>query len=305
MAQVQYEPSFAEFADAFGSARAAKNVFWLLLGLAIAAQIVAFCLVDFGGVLDRHKADLNLPPAGKGAGAVPPRTNLILSESRPASGPAVAPTTAPATQAAEPASQPAASQAVSTQPAASQPASTQPASAAAGPRPRGPLSIDKEAEAARNREMWYLVLVWALPTAKFLAVVIAALLTCTLLLAVLMSLVGRLGGAAGFVSAFFWSLILLAMVTPWQQVLNGTWACGALYNLSDLLTQIKLVKPSWDPPTPPTTLDLTLFYARFLAYPAIALLVWLVVQTKFARGYGRMNLSLLAPEPEKRDSSRG
>ncbi len=37
------------------------------------------------------------------------------------------------------------------------------------------------------------------------------------------------------------------------------------------------------------------YHFRGLCY----MLVWLVVQTKFARGYGRMNLSLLAPEPQQ------
>jgi hypothetical protein len=136
---------------------------------------------------------------------------------------------------------------------------------------------------------WRDVFYWVLPGSKFLAFSSAILLSLTLLLAVKLSLVGRLGGVAGLISAFFWSLILLAIVTPWQQVIRGTFACGALYNLDELLRAVAKVRGTW------VTHDVSiftwiLFYARFIAFPVVAVLVWLVVASKFARGYRNMNL---------------
>jgi len=196
-----------EYCDAFRSVRAAKNLFWWLIAAAIVAQLAAFVLVNFVGVID---------PLHQGG--------------------------------------------------ASQPATA-------------PLSAER----------WQEALTWVLPATKFLALVCGMLLSLTLLVAVNLSLLGRLGGVAGLVSAFFWSLILLALVTPWQQVMNAAVACGALYNLDELVRAAGKVKCSWGVKEA-GALDWTLFYARFIAYPLVTVLVWLRVQAKFARGYRGMNL---------------
>jgi len=233
MEQVEYQSDLAQYADAFRSVRAAKNLFFVLLLLAVLVQLAAFALVQFAGVMDASKGE---DPA-----------QAIMSDSQQKT----------ATRPADP---------------------------------------DKFSSAS----LWYQVLYWALPTTKFAGIVLAALLALTLLTGVQISLVGRLGGAAGLVSALFWSLILLAMMTPWQQALQSSAACGALYNYSDLCRGARLVNQAWDPQARPSSLGLTLYYARFVAYPLLALLVLLVVQSKFARGYGRMNASAAAAGPQQR-----
>jgi len=141
---------------------------------------------------------------------------------------------------------------------------------------------------------WDEILSWVLPAMKFLAVVSSMLLVLTLLLAVKLSLLGRLGGVAGFISGFFWSLVLLAMVVPWQQTLKGSFACGALYNMGELVSQAKQFKSSWGGSG--SWLDGTLYYARFIVYPLITLVVWMVVQTRFTRGYEQLRTtSPIAP----------
>jgi len=120
-------------------------------------------------------------------------------------------------------------------------------------------------------------------TARFVAFAAAVLLSLALLLAVLISLLDRLGGAAGFVSSFYWSLVLLAILTPWRQILGGS-AAGALYGLDDLLAALHHLKASWGA-TPATRLQWALYYGRFVGAPVVALLVWLACQLKFARGY--------------------
>jgi len=163
-----------------------------------------------------------------------------------------------------------------------------PAATETATQPTG-AAVDEKSAAVEQAEFWSQILFWALPATKFLAFVSALLLTAVLLLAVLTSLVGRLGGVAGLTGAMLWSLVLLAMVTPWQQALRTTFACGALYNMGDLIQAVRGIRPDWGAANV-KMLDQVLFHARFLGYPVLTLLVWLVVQVRFARGYRNMDI---------------
>ena len=123
---------------------------------------------------------------------------------------------------------------------------------------------------------------WLLPATKFTALVACMLLVLTLMFCVDISLVGRLGGIAGFARAFFLSLILMAMLVPWQQVLKAPFSCGALFNLGQLEQARRKLQED--------TLAQSLHYARFIAYPALALLVLVIVQIAFGKGHKRMSI---------------
>lgn len=129
-------------------------------------------------------------------------------------------------------------------------------------------------------ELWYESLHWVLPTTKFIALVSSLLLVLTVMFSVKLSLVGRVGGPAGFISAFYWSLLLFVALIPWQQMLGSAVACGATFNLDQLIQ----LKPAWQIEEAPLRACIY-YFARFLAYPAVALLISLVVAAKFARGY--------------------
>jgi hypothetical protein len=243
MQQIQYDVRPGEFADAMKSTRSARMLFWLLVGVMLIFQLVAFVLVESGGVLEDETAGVVLTPA------------------RPAAP-------APGKPSKAPAKKPAGKKAKVEAPAAA----TAPA--------LGPAATLSKAQ------KWHVALRWSLPGAKFVAMVAAMLLVITLLFAVGLSLVGKLGGMAGLISAFFWSLILFAMVMPWQQVLTkSSLACGALYNLGELQVARRQVAAAgsagWQ--------EQALYYARFVAYPVVALLVWLTVHVKFARACMRMH----------------
>jgi hypothetical protein len=243
MEQIRYEMRPGEFADAMKSTRAARMLFWLVLAVAIGSQVGSFLLVQFGGVLDRYRAG-------------------TVAAERPATAPSEG-----GAEAASPA--PGAPKKPAEAPAKSVPAAAR--AAAAPPEPASP--------ARALARKWHLGLRWLLPIARFTAAVAGMLLVLTLLFAVQLSLVGRLGGAAGLISAFFWSLILFVMVIPWQQVLTAAAvAPGALFDLEELLSARAALAedPSWQ--------QQGLYYARFLAYPALTLLVWLVVHAKFTAG---------------------
>ncbi len=156
---------------------------------------------------------------------------------------------------------------------------------------------DEREEAVYRAMFWSELLHWLMPATRFLALVSAILLTLALLMCVKLSLLDRLGGVAGFVSAFYWSLILLVVLVPWQQLLGGTFATGALSNFGEMIAQVKKTRPDWGADGG-DTLSIVLHYARFLAYPALAGVLWLVAQVKFARGYQIMARACrLTPAP--------
>ena len=195
MESLQGENRSAEYADAFRSVRAGKNLFLWVVGAIILIQLAAFVLVEFVKVL-------------------------------------------------EPLNQP------------------------------GP---------------WRRTLMWVLPATRFLGPAAGMMLILMLLFAVKLSLIGRLGGAAGLIGALLWSVILLAALAPWKRMFGGTLACGALYNLSDLDGWIARVRPAAGSKAP-GALTWILYYARFIGYPVVALAVWVLVQAKFAGGYKKMNI---------------
>lgn len=280
MQQIQYDVRPGEFADAMKSTQAARMIFWLLLGLALIYQLVAFSLVEFGGVLDN-------------GGAAPAAVEEALPVAKPAGEPKTPPTP-PVAKAPEkkapPTPPPAKTPEKKAAPSAPAPAAKPEAAAKPAANPAAPAEAQARKTPPTKAEKWHDVLRWSLPAAKFLAMVCGMLLALTLLFAVGLSLIGKLGGMAGMISGFFWSLILFVMVVPWQQVLvKSELACGALYNLGDLLAarQTWAPDPHWRPQT--------LYYGRFVVYPGVALLIWLIVHVKFTRGVMRMTFPHALP----------
>ncbi len=133
---------------------------------------------------------------------------------------------------------------------------------------------------------WYHVFCWLMPTSMFLGVIVGLLLILTLMWTVKLALLARASGMEGYMSGFFWSLIFWVLVIPWQHVMRGQIFVGATFSLQDLLNGTTDLLAGdggrWA--------DL-FYYARFAAYPAIAVIVLLIVQSKFAAGYKRMTYS--------------
>jgi len=164
-----------------------------------------------------------------------------------------------------------------------------------------PSAADAPAEAqAANAgaDTWYEVVSLALAATKFVAVVSAGLLMLTLMFAVKISLIGGVGATAGFLGAFFWSLILLAMLVPWQQIIGSSFASGATFNMSQLLSRVWRVRAGLgaDEATG-GFLRQGIYYARFLAYPILTLLVEVLVLLKFARGFRPLKEDALGAAP--------
>ena len=155
---------------------------------------------------------------------------------------------------------------------------------------------EARSDAAGPAAVWDGLLHWVLPGTKFVAFISALLLVCMLVISLKLSLIGRLGGAAGMIGAVLWSLLLLAMVTPWQQIMDTSVACGALYNLDDLVRGVRGVKSTWGAENVSFVRHM-MHLGRFILYPVATMLVWLLTQARFARGYRRIKAYLKAQTP--------
>jgi len=152
-----------------------------------------------------------------------------------------------------------------------------------------PATPSATPSAPTTAERYHKALHWALPITKFAALACGVLLVISLMFAGALSLLGRGSGTQQLIGAFFWSVILLGMLIPWQQVYSSSKACGALYSFMDLTQARDLFHLGQQ-----TLADKVFFYGRFLAYPAAAFVVWLIVAFKFAGGYRK----LTAAEPK-------
>lgn len=160
---------------------------------------------------------------------------------------------------------------------------------------------DDENDGDEMDELWVVMLRWILPGSKFVIVASMTVLAIILMFATMLAINARESGVAGIISAALWSLLLLAIVIPWQQALNSTVACGATFNLGELMQGTREILPRWGARSP-ETLESILYYVRFVGYPVLAVLIWLVVQIKFARGFGRMMRVALGEEERLPDS---
>lgn len=135
-----------------------------------------------------------------------------------------------------------------------------------------------------NASVWYDALMWGLPFARIVAVVCAVLIVVMMMFASALSLIGGQGGIKYFFNAFFWSLLLLGAVLPWQMIIRGSLVAGVMYNLGELICWSQNSIEPWASQGV-SAWRLVPYYARFLAYPILTLMIWIVVQVKFAGGF--------------------
>jgi len=105
-------------------------------------------------------------------------------------------------------------------------------------------------------------------------VLTGALYCLTILLALKISLVGRLGGINHICRAFFLSLIMLFLLLPWQRVFGGV-VLGAIY------TPCELVK--WCSAESSNIFCIVLRYLRFTGYWLVILLLLIFSQLRSGR----------------------
>lgn len=105
--------------------------------------------------------------------------------------------------------------------------------------------------------------------------ILAAILYClTILLALKISLVGRLGGINHICRAFFLSLIMLLLLLPWQRIFCGVMV-GAIYTPCELA--------NWVSAGSGTIFDIILFYLRFCGFWLLIVLLLICSQLRSGR----------------------
>jgi len=136
-----------------------------------------------------------------------------------------------------------------------------------------PTTADSSTVRFRTRD----VLEYLVGVTAFLGIALTLVLAVVLLLIVKIMLVGRLIGVSRLTSAFIWTVVLATLLFPWQ----AFWADydfklpGALYTWNELVARVKQ-QPHRD--------AAVLFWARFVAFPVLALIILLAIQIKSRRG---------------------
>ncbi|MCP4589735.1 MAG: hypothetical protein GY842_03235 [bacterium] len=141
-------------------------------------------------------------------------------------------------------------------------------------------ALPADPETAETFSTYYYLIELTLPLSEFLGQVSCGLLTLSFLFAALVCLSGGLGGVRGSISAFFWMLVLLALLFPWSRWLagggEGVQVPGVYYTFAELV-RLPLEFRDW--------LHEVLHYVRYLGYPLFALIIAFTSDRRFSRGY--------------------
>jgi hypothetical protein len=145
------------------------------------------------------------------------------------------------------------------------------------------LSTDAKSSPMRDLVQYLIGLI------DFLGLVLPALLAVILYVILNIQLVARLLGAGRVASAFFWCVLVVFLLFPWQSFLNnpvlnndaaGMRIPGVLYTWAELTHE--RLGASFDPKA-----DLRigiLRWARFVGFPIVALILLVIVQLRSDRG---------------------
>ncbi len=120
-------------------------------------------------------------------------------------------------------------------------------------------------------------LVWVLKLVDVVLILAAMLYMLTMLIALKISLVGRLGGINHITRAFFLSLFMLLLLLPWQKIFGDT-VVGAVFTAGAITNAASLKAGG--------IFEKTLYYMRFSGYSVIILLLLVLAQIRSSRWAG-------------------
>ncbi|NQU75507.1 MAG: hypothetical protein HQ546_04225 [Planctomycetes bacterium] len=118
-----------------------------------------------------------------------------------------------------------------------------------------------------------------LAAARSIGLLCAVLLWLSLLLSLGIALVGRLGDVGHLTGALLWSLVLAILFVPWDVVFGAVTVPGVLFGRTELIA--KTAEVTWGA-SGVSWAHQVLYFARFAAYPLLALVLWFAVQVKYA-----------------------
>lgn len=138
---------------------------------------------------------------------------------------------------------------------------------------------------------WNNVFIWAFSVSKLLALFGGGMLVMTIMFTSIFALTGGGMGMRYFVSAFLWSLFVMALLSPWQNILRGGLFSGALYSLDELRFWLQKIQPLTSGEEQLGFFQQVRFFAQFLGYPFVSLLVLIMMLLKYAKGYKQLTTS--------------
>jgi hypothetical protein len=142
---------------------------------------------------------------------------------------------------------------------------------------------------------WKTIFVSSLALTKFLALAFSILLALTLLMSVNIAMVGRLGGVGAMMGAFFWSLLLIAFMIPWQHIFNQPPFNGALFEYKDLHDASLRILRGWGA-VEVSRINMIVYYVQFLLCPIVAFLLLLVSHLRFRSSCRKMIVAAATPQ---------
>ncbi len=132
-------------------------------------------------------------------------------------------------------------------------------------------------ERERAEKMWN-VMRAALPTTEFVGRLSALLLCLSLLVAVQVALVGRMP-VAGILQAFFWTMIVLALLMPWERLAQNS------TRLPGVFTDVATLEMPAEDGASPSTMSKLVAPLRFVGYPLLAVLMLVWANGRFHRSF--------------------
>ncbi len=148
--------------------------------------------------------------------------------------------------------------------------------------PVAPGTIDLEEAAQEDFASIYYAVRLVMPLAEFVGQLSCGALVLCYLLAANVALSGRLGGVRGSISAFFWMVVVLALLFPWDRWLGdvrGQVQVPGVYVTFEEVTDLP------DDLADRTVVGQALHYARFLGYPLLAFVIIMIGDRRYAKGY--------------------
>lgn len=149
--------------------------------------------------------------------------------------------------------------------------------------PRKWRAILRQGRQLNLRRQWRIIYYLAVPVTQLLGVLASASQAVLIFVTLLVMLVSGAPGVAHVTRSFFWSVVLLFIVIPWQYILPGFPIPGILYGWHELIRTLDL---SFLPPPghgiPPG--QRALIVARYVFWPVLGLVVMLVTAERFRAG---------------------
>jgi hypothetical protein len=248
-----------DYLDAFSSVRRARSIFLTVIILSLLAHVGAYVMARWGLRIEAEikKAAATNPfePTAPSPHKVTLPRVPLPSETQPAS-----------------------------KPAGTTRATDGPKAAASRPRttmPREALKVPVPATArfaGRDVFMEEEILIF-LTIARFAGLAAAGLLVLTCLIAVNICLAGRMGGISDATSAFFWSIVLIALLFPWRHLIPGE-----SIELPDAFFDLEQLRQGLAAPLT-TVFENVRHYGRFIGCPALAILVSIVSGVRLSLAY--------------------